>query len=121
MARGHTSSDGKEINDRHPEILNCQISGIPRPKLKDIVNELSADLICVGNWEILAEKLGFNQRSVLDNLIERARVQHTYPGLLMLHEWACRPGSTVFILLWALREAHLEDVAGVLAKKLLSE
>ena len=121
MAVRHIPWDGKEICDLPPEILTYQIKETPRSTLKDIANKLNADIVSAGNWESLAEKLGFVRSSVLDDLIEHARVQHTYPGLLMLQEWACRPGSTAVVLLHALREIHREDVVGMLVSKLFGE
>lgn len=113
--------NGKEISDLPPEILNYEIKETPRSTLKDIANRLNAETVSAGNWETLAEKLGFLRSSVLDDMIEKAKVLHTYPGLLMLQDWACRPGSTAFVLLHALREIQREDVVDMLVKKLFGE
>ncbi|XP_070193285.1 uncharacterized protein [Littorina saxatilis] len=116
MAINH-SWNGQEIDELPAEILGFSIKEIPRSTLKEISIRLNKDSI-VGNWESLAEKLGFTQSSVLDTLIERARVQNTYPGLLTLQDWAERPGSTAFVLLHALREIQREDVLSILVQKL---
>lgn len=117
MARRHPWNGG-EIDELPADILSYNIKEIPRATLKDISNKLNADSISAGNWETLAEKLGFTQNSVLDNLTQQAKVQNTYPGLLMLQEWSRRSGSTAHVLLHALREIQREDAVGVLVEKL---
>ncbi|XP_076448122.1 uncharacterized protein LOC143284888 [Babylonia areolata] len=116
MARRH-EWDG-EIDNLPPEALSYNIKEIPRPTLKEIANLLNAESVSAGNWESLAEKLGFTQNSVLDTLMQQARVQNTFPGLLMLQEWSRRAGSTAHVLLHALREIQREDAVRVLVDKL---
>ncbi|KAL8581958.1 hypothetical protein ACOMHN_027940 [Nucella lapillus] len=110
--------NGGEIDDLPAEILSYDIKEIPRSTLKDIANKLNADTISAGNWETLAEKLGFTKNSILENLTQQAKVQNTYPGLLMLQEWSRRSGSTAHVLLHALREIQREDAVVVLVEKL---
>ena len=116
MARRH-HWDGM-IDNLPPEILIYNIEETPRSILRDIANRLNADSISAGNWESLAEKLGFIQNSMLEHLTQQAKVQNTYPGLLMLQEWSRRNGSTAHVLLHALREIRRDDVVDVLVNRL---
>lgn len=119
LARSSLWKDGGDINSLPQEVLSFPVRELPRTTLVKIANLLNrSDVLSASNWESLAEQLGYGQSSVLDHFTQEARVQNTYPGLLMLQKWAGRPGSTSVVLLHALRDIQREDVVRVLVENI---
>ncbi|KAK7478587.1 hypothetical protein BaRGS_00030186 [Batillaria attramentaria] len=113
--------DGRNIEDLPAELLATLVRKLPRTVLNKVANMLQVTCSPSGSWEMVAEKLGFNDNSRLEELLHRAQIRHEYPGMLMLHEWGRSEGSTAFVLLHVLRESEREDIVHVLVEALYGE
>ncbi|XP_046372214.2 uncharacterized protein LOC124146131 isoform X1 [Haliotis rufescens] len=105
------------IENLSPQILDLRVDQLPGQALDNLGLQLFNEVRGVtGNWEGVAEELGISSVAELEQIRRHAQVAQVFPGCRMLRDWGKRSGSTVFVLLNALRRQNREDCVDLVVK-----
>ncbi|XP_046560010.1 uncharacterized protein LOC124269023 isoform X2 [Haliotis rubra] len=105
------------IENLSPQILDHRVDQLPGQALDNLGMMLFNEVRGVaGNWEGVAEELGISTAAEVEQIRRHAQVIQVFPGCRMLRDWGKRSGSTVFVLLNALRRQNREDCVDLVVK-----
>ncbi|XP_050414054.1 uncharacterized protein LOC126828356 isoform X2 [Patella vulgata] len=112
MAAGGSSKSYRNINNMSKDLLGKRVVKLSNYHafLQKLGRNLCSDnqLTETLNWERLAEELGLCTYEV-ENIHRYASFQKIYPGSVLIRQWGESEGSTVYVLLKALRKIGRED------------